>query len=246
MKGKWRLFSTVIDAHSVIHIATDFMIGAALINRISIPAVNNIKHAEFARQMMDKLNKPNLLSGVVSNKAFEKIIKNKSYELLTDFTVIPNLTLNDLELVSFGPYQIQQGQLYLSNQLYQNDKKLDVHRFFHDDVTRFCQNLFTSDSQPMLLMICLKSRFESAKSHRVFVMIDVIKAGLQSVLHYCCSCKVGKRTAGCCSHVMALLFYVCHAPSNGGVREISKHLNNLFDEEMIEDEEYDEDELMDE
>lgn len=244
LKSKWRLFSTVIDAHAVLHIATDFKIGAALINRISQPAINNIKHTEFARQMMNKLNQPNLLSSAVSNKNFQRIIKSKSYDSFTDFTVIPNLTLDDLELISFGPYQILQGQLYLSNQLYQNEKKLDVYRFFHDDVTRYCKDLFTSDSQPMLLMICLKSRFESAKSHRVFVMIDVSKAGIQSVLHYYCSCKVGNRTAGCCSHVMALLFYICHAPSNGGVREISKHLNNLFNEEMIEDEVIDEDEEM--
>lgn len=84
-------------------------------------------------------------------------------------------------------------------------------------------------------MINLKSRFVGAKSYRPYVLFDKKVGGIESILEYACSCKHGKRTVGCCSHVMCILYYMGYAQYNGGVSERAKHLKHVFDDDVAND-----------
>lgn len=37
---------------------------------------------------------------------------------------------------------------------------------------------------------------------------------LQAIVGYCCSCLVGKRTVGCCAHVMTVVWFLSWARYN--------------------------------
>lgn len=124
-------------------------------------------------------------------------------------------------MVSLGPYQIEQARCYLSNHLV-NDS-ITIFRFSTEIAEQYCEKLLLPDSDPLLLMTNIKSRFTSQTIHRVFVLIDKTQSGHQCVIAFCCSCKAGTRTVGCCSHVMSLLYYVTYGRIHG-VREVSGRL----------------------
>lgn len=149
----------------------------------------------------------------------------------------------ELEMIAFGSYQIEQARCYLSNFLNDNDIDLNIYKFDAADARLHCTSFISAGTDPLLLLMDLKSRFVSQRVHRVFVLLDKNKSGLEAVIEYCCSCKVGNRTVGCCSHVMALLYFVCFAPRNGGIKEVASHLASMFVENNWNDEvEEDEDE----
>lgn len=131
-------------------------------------------------------------------------------------------------MISFGSYQVQQARCYLSNHLYSNNNDLTVFYFSQEIVENLCCALINPDMDPLLLMINLKSRFVSQTVHRLFVLMDNNATGFNCVIAYCCTCKSGNRTVGYCAHVMSLIYFICFA--RNGVKEVSKHLKNIFDE----------------
>lgn len=235
MKNVWKIFSNTIDINYVPNIMADFEIGASLINRRTKTRNDEAKQMEMANGMLSRMNVPNELSIIVEGKPFSKLIRDESFNVLNNFDEVPPLSMDDMEMIAFGFYQIAQARCYLSNHLHQMRETLTIVNFFAEDVRKFCGNLLRDDTRPILLMIKgLKSRFVSSKTYRVFVLIDKNKLGRESILQYCCNCKVGSRTVGCCAHVMALIFYICYAPNNGGVNEVAKHLKNVFEENNYE------------
>lgn len=232
MKTVWRIFSNTIDIHYIPKIMVDFEIGAALINKRANLVKDSPTTIAMARGMKMQQNEPNVLSGIVELTGFERLIKTKAYETFVDFESCPQFSITDLEMISFGPYQVQQARCYLSNHLYENNNDLLIVRFFPEGVHNFCSDLINPDMDPLLLMANLKSRFVSQSIHRTFVLINKNESSRGSILAYCCSCKAGNRTVGCCSHVMSILYFVTYA--RNGVKEVSHHLKQVFDQNNYE------------
>lgn len=228
MKMVWRLFFGTIDIHYIPKIMIDFEIGAALINKKANLVQGTDRSTEMAQKMVLLKNTANVLSTIVEKPSFERLITTKSYIEFYNFESCPVLNLSNLEMISLGNYQVKQARCYLSNHLYENDNCFPVFCFSDEHVRDFCKDLITSEMEPLLLMVDVKSRFVSKTCHRVYVLIDKKTIGHDSVLAYCCTCKAGNRTVGCCSHVMSLIYYVCYA--KGEVNEISKHLKGTFEE----------------
>lgn len=229
MKSVWKVFSKVIDTHYIPKIMADFQIGAALLNR-KFNVTDETRQIELANGMLLRLNTPNLLSDVVNRRSVQTLIEQKKYQQIDDFHVCPQLSISDLEMISFGPYQIVQSRCYISNQVYENNDDLTVFQFFDNDTAAICKEMFLPEHEPMLLLMNLKSRFVSRRVYRVYLLLNKKGIGRESVLQYCCSCKVGNRTIGCCSHVMALLMYVGYSPYVGGIKEVSTHLKKVFEQ----------------
>lgn len=228
MKNVWRIFAGVVETQYIPHVMTDFEIGAALINRQSKPrTIDEDKCTIMANSMLSRLNIGNHLQNIVNGRSFERMINAQSYQLIENIETVPPLTFEDLEKIAFGQYQIVQARCYLSNQL--SNQCLSVYSFFKEDIDKHFSMIFESTEDLILLMTNLKSRFVSNRVHRVFVLRDKSKLGVDSVLQYCCDCKVGSRTVGCCSHVMSLLYHVSYAPSIGGVTRIASHLDGVFE-----------------
>lgn len=234
MKNTWKIFATTGETYWIPHIAKDYQICAALVNRKRKKqmAPTNEKIAKdrlIAQRMLGRLHLPNIVGPVVHEKSFEKLIRQNNF-ILFDTRRFPQLTMEDLENISFGPYQIKQAQLYLRTHLNQNNEKYDIFEFSTDIVkkhfpeqTKICNNL-------VLVMTKLNSRFSSSKTHRSFVLFNGNGTGHEAILGYCCQCKTGLRTVGVCSHVMALIFFLGYAPQNGGIKHICLHLTHVFGE----------------
>lgn len=138
MKNVWKIFSLVADTYWIPHIATDFQICAALLNRKEkLKGPKSVEQNEIdrsiAKRMIGRMNVPNVLAQAVRKVRFASLIRQKKYVPFEKET-FPHLTMDDLRDLTFGPYQIQQAQLYLRSQLDQHNNNFDVHTFADDDV----------------------------------------------------------------------------------------------------------------
>lgn len=224
MKMVWKIFLNAIDIHYIPKIMDDFTI-AALINKKLCLVTDTSRSVLIARTMKQKEKEPNSLTEIVESESVEKLIRNKSYCSFIDFLACPRLSIADLEMVSFGTYQVQQARCYLSNHMDVHGNGWTIFQFFNEDVQLVCKTLINPDMTPLLLMANIKSRFISKKVHRTFVLLNTIGEKHECVVAYSCSCKSGDRTVGCCSHIMSILYLV----TQPNVKEISKHLDNVFD-----------------
>src|SRR6185437_6519347 len=65
-----------------------------------------------------------------------------------------------------------------------------------------------SAEDSMLIRGRIQSRHRSRKKYFIYILVDVEESGADSVVEYCCQCKNGLRTVGCCAHIMAVLWYL--------------------------------------
>lgn len=246
MKNYWKIFASVCDTHLTPHIATDFQICAALLNRKrrqqTPESESKIEEGRrVAGCMLGRMDESNVLKPIVQSSSFQSIIRQRAY-VLFDYTRFPELCMNDLENLSFGPYQIEQAKLYLRRHLDVN-VSFDVFTFTNEVVSshNHLKTLIDENPGATLVMGELISRFVSSRKHCAFVLFHPEKMGKETVLHYVCACKVGLRKVGMCSHVMAIIYFWGYAHYNGGVKEICLHLKNMFpvEDEIEEENQYD-------
>lgn len=221
VKATFQIFSKVWESLLVPYLMMDLQIAAALLNKFFIkPNENEQLSIELGRRMLARVNKENLLSKVVNKLA--KVAR----EEFSTHEIFPELTMNDLKSIAFGEYQITQSKLYANDHSKTNDGVFKVFKFNDEIVDKYFENY--KDKNPTLVMLNISSRFISGKSWQPFVLFSKIQSGVEAVLEYCCNCKVGLRTVGCCSHVMTILYYLGFAQYRNGVEEKATHLQNFF------------------
>lgn len=231
MKNKFKLFSLVADTHWVPHLMKDFTIAAALVNMFRKPPIIDIPRIDqITNRMIQRNSVQNKLARTVANTRISNIVRSKQYNIF-DSNAFPRLSMNDLRLISLGDYQINQAKLYAFNHISFNGNSFLIHSF-PEHCNDIWQHYIAENKNPVLVMITLKSRFVSAQKYRPYILFDSNATGLEAILEYTCDCKHGKRTVGCCSHVMCILFYMGYARHKGGVIEKARHLRNVFDQDV--------------
>ena len=106
----------------------------------------------------------------------------------------PVLTKVDLQMITFGTYQLKQAKSYTrEHQSEDGEYKIDVHNL-----------------APGLLRIRIQSRHINAKKYFCWIEYNSGNANEQIVAWFC-QCKAGQRTVGCCAHVASVIWYLGHA-----------------------------------
>lgn len=248
LKNKYKMFSKVQETYWIPTIMDDLTIAAALNNRLNaIRPARRLCDAdidETAQKMLERLSQPNSLYNALKGTSFAALIRAKKYYAFQNQATFPKLSYADLKSISLGIYQINQAKLYAYDHMRVNNNQFTLDTF-SVEYAEFWQNFQTENNNPVLLMLNIKSRFVSARQYRTFVLYDSNAHGSNAILGYYCSCKNGLRTVGCCSHTMTVIYFLGFAQYNGGVREPSPHLRNVFnrrqaDEPDTDVEEYDE------
>lgn len=239
VKGMWKLLGQVCESQGIPAMMDDFQIAAALINRSKKSLVQTENPEWIANRMLSRMNLANELSKFVSKDSFKKKISRKEYTMLTDLLIFPQLTMHDLYRISCGPYQIEQAKCYGYDHLEAHGNNFEVFTFSNAVLDSVDKNLLKDAPNAVLVMAQQKSRFVSSSKYRSYVLFDLDGTDYNCILEYCCECKVGKRTVGCCSHVMTIIYYLSFAQYNNGIPKIAKHLDNVFDRYSCENEDCD-------
>lgn len=229
IKNRFKIFANVWESYSIPHLMDDLTIASAFLNKFHTRRRVNENAEEIGREMLARLHKKNILSQITGNFHFKSMIKHKQYEPFNSFEIFPQLTMNDLEAIAFGSYQIQQAKLYAYEHIKACNNIFELFVFPEEITRKYWIKIGNENiANPVLILSFIKSRFIKIIKHETFVLFDRNGSTREAIGGYCCSCKIGLRTIGCCSHTMTILYYLGFAHRNGGTSKVAKHLDNVF------------------
>lgn len=245
IKQIFSVFNEQCSTLNLKHLRKDLRIAAAMINIYFKKVVADAgKEADVANAMLDSVVLPNQIHPIVQQPLFQDQLKHFQQVDENNFD-FPQFTREELQQITQGTYQLQQAKSYAhAHKKAKMDWNTDylcyycpieiTEQFFADVIRE--RNV----RSPVLVITRMGSRFVSNKSHDIYVLADANKNGPSSIIGYCCGCKNGLRTVGCCSHVTTTIYHLCYARHNGGIRPVAGHVEHFF--ENVEEEEFEEEE----
>lgn len=100
--------------------------------------------------------------------------------------------MDDLKWLKLGTYQIEIAEKYVEQHL-KGDNRFGV--FIHREVDN-------------IIRAKIEFRFSKSKSNNTWIKYDASKTECEAIEGLYCSCKVGERSLGCCSHLTSVLRYL--------------------------------------
>lgn len=216
-KTKLKIFRQAFFNRASKHIMIDFSVAGALINKYHLRVQDREDAAEILQIVNQNMYVNNDLSDYVrdhnlnrSRADFQNItVRNEN---LREF---PILNINDLILIACGTYQLKQARSYYGEHISFNGP-------YCIEVCTNARNRIMNGSifghNCSLVRARIASRHVSRKVYFVYVLVSTANAGRAAIQQYCCNCIVGRRTVGCCAHVMTVIWYLGWA----------RHQNNIF------------------
>ena len=172
---------------------------------------------EILQQFESATNDDNTLAteSEVNNWNRKKVIYQQlSTSDLIDF---PEMTEEELKVVFTGSYQYVQSISYLAELLDEQNNIKVLYVKGNDSIVRFN----------------LRSRHINAKTYRCYIDYETNLNGLAGIKRYCCESANGPRTLGWCSHVAAIIYYLCYARHLSKIVKPAEALSKLFVSEQI-------------
>lgn len=74
----------------------------------------------------------------------------------------------------------------------------------------------------------IQSRHSNKTKYSVYVMYDTKDSSVDSLKGWLCSCKSGKRTVGCCSHIATIVYYLSFGKYNQQQERMAGNLSVIF------------------
>ncbi|KAF9405819.1 hypothetical protein HW555_013601, partial [Spodoptera exigua] len=191
----------------------NFRIAAAFLNHFAVQFRERANVREIIEIIDAKIFEDNELCEVVQQHNLN--MRSTLFQSISHTNIeFPELTINDLELIALGTYQIRQAKSYVG-------EHLRVHGMYTLEVCQDnapLQGIF-NDSQPSIIRGRIKSRH---------IGINRRLEGRSAIVGYYCHCPVGTRTVGCCSHVMSILWYMGYARHQESISAPATFLDNLL------------------
>ncbi|KAL0860541.1 hypothetical protein ABMA27_009912 [Loxostege sticticalis] len=230
IKRDFRLFRHVYNNRAARHLKGDLKIACALLNKYHRLIEDPPEAALYvtiakARQLL-----PNHLSDFVYREnmnrrsaLFQTIDGNNPH-----LDTFPQLSIDDLKRFALGTYQLKQAVSYYGEHVRQTGTyTIEINNQVDEDIPLVLgQNNY-------LLRGRIRSRHVSGRTYFTYLLIsrnqEVINT-LDAIVGYCCNCRVGRRTVGCCVHIMTVVWYLSWARYNN-VNAPASYLDDFFENE---------------
>lgn len=168
-------------------------IACAIINKYFPPLFQN---KEFHQTIIDickrKGSEANILKEEIERLGIVRMTKRWEKASASTICDFPKLTMDDLKRLTLGSYQIQMAEKYITQHLNENSEF----------------GIFVYRANTEIIRAKIQSRFSNSKTHNTWVKFDKEINGFDSIKGLYCTCKVGERTLGCCSHLASVLRYL--------------------------------------
>lgn len=189
---QWKMLAQVVPNTQIPYIGDFVRITSALCNAYKPPRKQAASEDDYviARRMLALSKKENCLQKYIeSNGWLRKTVIWKELEA-TSVEDFPRLTLEDLQRITIGVYQIKQASSYTREHL--NDDGNYV--------------LFTHKEIAGVIRVKLQSRHTSAKQYQLWIRYET--DSFDPIKEWYCQCKTGARVVGCCAHIASVLWYL--------------------------------------
>lgn len=230
LKLVWSIFQTIWPTKSLLVLKDDLKVCAALLNKFFVKLhTEEINYEKIASIMLERRQMKNNLSVVLRSQRFQnEVSKFKLVNIGELF--FPNLSECDLKLIGQGIYQLKQSAAYCADNI-KTENSIEIFECPSDICNRFLADIIERNQlfEPALLLSKWRSRHQRSRFYKTYVFVDTSVAGADCVIEYACECKHGLRTVGCCSHIMAKLWFLGLGRHLPQIRGPSKVLDDFFE-----------------
>lgn len=169
--------------------------------------------------MLAVRHSPNTLQAFVKennleSRSFTAAYVRLSLSVINNFPRLDPITIQ--VYVTAGSYQLAQSRSYLAE-----------YKVSSRDRAMVCiDSVIGSDAG--LIYCKINSRFRSVTKHHVYVKYKPFVNEISRLLGWYCTCPVGARTVGCCSHIAVIIYYFAYEKFQPESTNPASHLMNIF------------------
>lgn len=193
MKNIFPFFKHTIEGSYVPKIMRFNRIACAIINKYFPPLFNNTEfHETIIDACINKTSETNQLKDEIELLGMVRMTKRWEKASETSVFDFPKLSMEDLKRITLGSYQITIAEKYV-------EQHIKEHSQF---------GIFIHRENEEIIRAKIQSRFSNSKIHNTWVKFDKESDGYDAIKGLYCTCKVGERTLGCCSHLAAVIRYL--------------------------------------
>ncbi|XP_041981920.1 uncharacterized protein LOC121735234 isoform X1 [Aricia agestis] len=188
----------------------DFEVAACLLNKFHPPIFDREDAQEIIQEIERYMNTENELASFIISNNYNR--RRANFETITvhsdNLNDFPQLSESELILISLGTYQIKQARSYYGEHMRQNDGfVIEVCR----EVANSLLRELSASNTSWLLRGRILSRHISRKTYYIYILVDSSRRGREAIVQHYCNCIVGRRTVGCCAHIMSIIWYLSWA-----------------------------------
>ncbi len=241
IQQQFRYFDNPVSNRALGHDFRDFQNACALLNAFSPPVLSDVgTEAIVTERLLSRVNTPNLLFELVSQKKLNNRRAGFSFMDGNSITQFPILSENDLRYIACGTYQRKLCNSYYAEHMDRSGGRFEV------QVCKQIGPLGLSSvgieaEDPFLVRAKIHSRFSNSTKYFLYILFDQSKEGVDAILEYCCQCKNGLRTTGCCAHVMVVLWYLGCGKYESEIPRLASSLEEFFVDLVLSDHDTDSD-----
>lgn len=169
-----------------------FRIGCALINCFCPPlSTHSPKHDKIAERALELVDQENVLQKRVEVEKMDRRTQEWKKASLDQFPEFPKLSIEDMEDITLGVYQIGLAKRYATLHM-KNSTNFEIK---------------LNSEFPNIVRAKIESRFTANKAHDLWIEYssDPNDEGADAIKGFYCKCKQGARTLGCCSHICTVI-----------------------------------------
>lgn len=193
IKGVFPFFKHTIEGTYVPKIMRFYRIACAILNKYFPPLCSDQDfHNIIFETIKNQTSQTNSLKAEIDQLGIQRLTTRWVKATEKSVPNFPQLTMEDLKRITLGTYQLKIAEQYIKHHI-KEDSNFGI--FIH----RENKNIIRAKIQ---------SRFSRLKTHNTFVKFDENISGFEGILGLYCTCKVGERTLGCCSHLAAIVRYL--------------------------------------
>lgn len=211
IKKIFKYFDRTIQNTTLDTLFNDFKIACALLNLTFKPVVTSDLDKRIIDRMLHFSNEKNHLFELVCQEKLNS--QTSRFQRMEDVEIefFPRLDMQDLWLYTCGSYAIKMAHSYYADHLNSNgDFEFEMAKPTRSiDFRKYGIALDWSAS--IFLKVRIRSRHSMSVKYFVYVLVDKNKQGIEALSAHFCSCKVGQRVVGCCSHVATIMWFFGYA-----------------------------------
>ncbi len=193
IKNVFPFFKHTIEASYIPKIMRFNRVACAIINSYFPPLFTDKDfHDVILQESANLTTNTNVLKEEIERLGIQRMTTR--WEKATGDSVpdFPVLTMEDLKRLTLGTYQIKIAEKYIDHHM-KGDNEFGI--FLHRE-------------NEGLIRAKIQFRFSRSKMHNSWVKYDVNEVGYDAIRGLYCTCKVGERTLGCCSHLTSVFRYL--------------------------------------
>ena len=188
----------------------DLLNVCSVLNTYFLPIISDSGYEEeISNRLKSLLHKPTHLSDfVIQQKLNSKRVNFRDMDSSLDIE-FPFLEQQDLYLLALGSYQLKLAPSYYAQHSGNAENIIQIYR--DQDILKSVLEHSIICEEPYLLRGRIHSRHSNKTKYFLNILHDLSKTGVHMIIGYCCQCKSGLRTVGCCAHIMTTFWFFCNA-----------------------------------